>query len=195
MKYFHIPAFILLLLVAACGKPAYHDIDTSQRRPEAAPAETPAPEAPAQPATAPTEEHAPAAEGTEQPQQAEEKKSFEFPPYVDPRSGLIKDLPAYPRGTLTDVQIGPPSAPQAVRVYRTKDSVDVVGKFYDRELKKLGWKEDIGFREPDLYKVEIKKGQRDVAIVQARKDTNSDFVYIVLSRSQIPEPPAEQPKQ
>jgi hypothetical protein len=45
------------------------------------------------------------------------------------------------------------------------------------------------YKEPEMFKLELKKGDRDEALVQAKKDEGRETVTITVSRIQAPAQP------
>lgn len=193
-------AFILaaILSSAACGKkPAYSDIKTDQdgrtvaqnnnTQPDAAtnaPPETQTPGTPEQPPL-PTPAQTP-------PVQQE----FKPPSFFDASKGEISDLPNYPKGVKTNMQLGPFQGMSTAAVYlETRDPVEKVAAFYDRAVKSKGWKVVNRLSDPEFFQLDVEKGKLHEGVVKVKRDSATGQTTIAISRLEKPakkEPEAKQ---
>ncbi|MCI0486659.1 MAG: hypothetical protein L0229_08675 [Blastocatellia bacterium] len=110
-----------------------------------------------------------------------------LPSFMDERTGEIKDLPSYPGSYRTNAQYGPDRGiNRAFVALQTSDSVDRIAAFYNDAIKSNGWTVVNTLHEPELYKIEFKKGDNDQGSVQAQKNPLASTVDIVLSRIERP---------
>ncbi|HLG14489.1 MAG TPA: hypothetical protein VJH03_08310 [Blastocatellia bacterium] len=132
-----------------------------------------------------------AAPGQEQQVGGARTREEKLPSFIDPKTGEIKDLPSFPSARRTNAMFGPIQGVQSgMLVLQTNTPIEKVAEFYEKAIKKMGWKVASALRDPEVYKWELKKGERDEALVQVKKETGGR-ISIVLSR--LEKPP--QPKQ
>jgi hypothetical protein len=196
MKFYFLTIVLTAALLSGCGprKPAYSDMKTdkdgravgqennnqSGAGENTAKADSP-PDTTAQPPQ-------PTATQPPQPVQAPPK----IPAFFDMATGQIKDVPSYPNAVRTNVQYGPIEGHDtALLVLQTRDQIEKIAAFYDKAAKTAGWTVVNQVKDTGFYKIEIKKGDRDEARIQAMRDERTGMVSIGLSR--ITKQP--QPKQ
>lgn len=122
---------------------------------------------------------------------AAQSREAKPPSFVDPKSGEIKDLPSFPAAHRTNAMFGPVQGiDSAMLVLQTAPPIEKVVEYYEKAVKKYRWKVVNNMRDPEIYKWELKKGDRDEGLVQVKKETNG-MISIVLTR--IEKPP--EPKQ
>ena len=195
MKFLLILITVLAVFtLAACGRKTseYQDQGTqtvnrnTSPPPDAAPSEVPPADGAAQQPTS---------------AQAPENKPAPPPPiktasFWNPNTGEIKDLPSYPGGARMNVQYGPVNGvDSAFIMLTTGDTVEKIAAYYDKSVKSAGWKVTERMSDSELYKVKLKKGDLDEALVQVEKDAQTGARRILLSRLEKPKPPAVQPNQ
>jgi hypothetical protein len=193
MRYVFLPALILsaALTLACSRKPAYSDIQVNQansNQSQAAQSEpTPNPVAEE---IGKLEQKPPAqAQAEQSPGQAARLK---VPDFMDLEKGQIKDLPTYPGAVVTNVQYGPINGiDSAMMMLQARGSMTELAAFYDRAVKSNGWTIVRNTRDADNYRVQLLKADKGEAVIEIKKDTRSNFYYIMLSRAGS----APQPKQ
>ncbi len=172
-----------ILSSAACGKkPAYSDIKTDERgravaqnnnsQPDAQ--SSAPPETTAQPPTTPA-------------QNPPVQQEFKPPSFFDMNRGEISDLPNYPAGRKTNVQVGPlQGMDTAMVVLETGDTVEKVAAFYDRAVKGKGWKVVNRLSDPEFFQLDVEKTKIHEGVIKVRKDSVSGRTVIVISRLEKP---------
>ena len=185
---------MVLGLSAACGPkaPSAGDARTNASNANASASSTAgASGSDSNPATEKTEGPDQGTTGLEPPSGATQSRETKLPSFVDPKSGEIKDLPSFPAARRTNVMFGPiQGVDTAMLVLQTATPIEKVAEYYEKAVKKNRWKVVSSMSDPEIYKWELKKGDRDEALVQVKKDSNG-MISIVLSR--LEKPP--QPKQ
>ena len=178
---FYMLAFAALIIMAAIAcrqKPAYSDLELG---PSASNSHNNANQA--VPALNANVNDAEAAARNSNSQPA----PFKLPSFMDERTGEIKDLPAYPGSYRTNAQYGPDRGMNVALVaLQTVDSVDKIAAFYNNAIKSNGWTVVSKAQEPELYKIELKKGDIHYGSVQAQKNPLASTVDILLSRIERP---------
>ncbi|MEW6209355.1 MAG: hypothetical protein AB1631_13375 [Acidobacteriota bacterium] len=185
-----------ILSSAACGKkPAYSDIKTDQEGRAVAQNNNTQPDAAAPPETQPqtTTPELPPTPAQTPPVQQE----FKPPSFFDTIKGEISDLPNYPAGVRTNVQLGPlQGMSTAMVVLQTKDPVEKIAAFYDRAAKGKGWKVVNRLSDPEFFQLDVEKGKLHEGVVKVKKDSATGQTVIVISRLEKPadkkEPEAKQ---
>lgn len=178
----------------ACGpkEPSYSNINLNKNSQEG---RAPAPDASATPEAAPEAQaeatpspDAPApAAGASPPPAAAQTGRVKMPSFFDPQAGAIKDLPSYPGSRPVNVQYGPLSgADMAMIVSETTVPMEKITQFYDRAVKSNGWTVASEMREPEKYRLDLKKGNKDAGTVQVTKAQGAGLVTIAISRTQAP---------
>jgi hypothetical protein len=186
------------LFIIGCdfGKPAYNDVQVDAKtKGESRNANLATAQNPEQGANQSEDPVAKAEReaGISNPQQGqttptEEKKPIALPSFIDSVSGRIKDIPAYPKSQVMNVQYGPVNGvSSAMMLYRVKDSVDTVGAFYEKSFKSNGWTLITTLKDPDSFEYTLTKGNRDQALVKVKKDPQTGAVLVMLSRAEMPE--------
>ena len=152
--------------------------------------------------TSPPPDAAPADSAAQQPtaEQASANKPVQTAP-VKPASfwnqttGEIKDLPSYPGGARMNMQYGPINGVDSAMIMMiTVDPLEKVASYYDKSVKSAGWTVAERMIDPGIYKVKLKKGDLDEALVQVEKDAQTGNQRITISRLEKPKPPASQVK-
>ena len=195
MKFFLILITLFAVItLAACGRKTsdYQDQGTqvvnrnTSPPPDAAPSDVPPADSAAQQPTA---------------NPAPDNKPVQPPPikpasFWNPNTAEIKDLPSYPGGARMNVQYGPLNGVDSAFIMMTTgDPLEKIAAYYDKSVKSAGWKVTERMSDSELYKVKLKKGDLDEALVQVEKDVQTGARRITLSRLEKPKPPATQPKQ
>jgi hypothetical protein len=195
MKFFFILITLLaVIMLAACERKTseYQDQGTQAvNRNTSPPSEAAPPDVPPADSGA---QLPPAAQSpeTKPPQPAAAMKAS----FWNPKTGEIKDLPTYPGGARMNVQYGPINGvDSAFILLTTADPVEKIAAFYDKSVKSAGWTVAERMSDSELYKVKLKKGDLNEALVQVEKDIQTGNRRILLSRLEKPKPPANQPKQ
>ena len=112
---------------------------------------------------------------------------FKLPLFIDERTGEIKDLPTYPGAYRSNAQYGPQKgADSAFVALQTGDSIEKVAAFYNNAIKSNGWTVSTTTHEPEFYQIDFKKGDTHQGTVQARKNPQTGYVDIGLSRVEWP---------
>ncbi|HXG65711.1 MAG TPA: hypothetical protein VNO70_11440 [Blastocatellia bacterium] len=191
MKHFSL--IVMALLVVGFGgckrKPAYSDIQTGQTQSNVNQNSNSQPVTPPDPATA---SPAQAAQPAGAPPQQPAAQPFKMPAFVDQQTGNIKDLPAYPDAQRTNVSMGPmQGVDAALLVFRSGGPVEKVAAFYEKAVKNNGWTVVDSYKDEEQARWELKKGDKDEALIRIQKDANTGAVDIMLSRLEKP----AQPKQ
>ena len=181
---------LALLAVAVSGlfgcahKPAYSDLDAnrslknqnqnqnqSAEAQAAAPAEAQAPAAAAQPAPV-----------TPAP--------FKSPSFLDPVSGGIKDLPAYPNASRQNVSLGPVEGVNTMSlIYVTGDQMDKITAYFARVFKENKWKVGDKIIDPEFSEWTLSKGENNSAKVQVKMDQKTRAFNIIMVRGEKMEDP------
>jgi hypothetical protein len=182
-------AFILaaILSSASCGKkPAYSDIKTDEEGRAVAQNNDTQPDA----QSAPPEMQA-QTKATEPPplpaQTPPVQQEFKPPSFFDTRKGEISDLPNYPAGMTTNMQLGPVQGVSAATVVmQTNDPVEKVAAFYDRAVKGKGWKVINRLSDPEFFQLDVEKGKLHEGAVKVKKDSTTGQTSIVISRIEKP---------
>jgi hypothetical protein len=178
--------FSLSILIFGCNrKPAYSDVKVEN--PARAGEPSPTAEKPADPVAevdrkAESTNQQPTAPNSPQPA---EQKPFVIPAFFDSTKGAIKDIPRYPDSSITNMQYGPLGEATVVfMVMQSKGPVEKIGAFYDKELKRNGWKILSNTRDPILYEWTLKKDDANEGTVKVTKEETSGTIYIALTRSE-----------
>ena len=95
-----------------------------------------------------------------------------------------------------NVQYGPLNGVDSAFIMLTSiDPVEKIAAYYDTSVKSAGWTVTERMSDADLYKVKLKKGDLDEALVQVEKDPQNRSRVITLSRLEKPaSPPKPKPK-
>jgi hypothetical protein len=114
------------------------------------------------------------------------------PSFYDQRTGQIKDLPTYPNSSVINMQLGPlQESDTAMFVLRTSDPLNKVSDFYIRAAKSNGWEVADELNEPDIFKLQLRKGTQHEGLVQAKRQEQYGFTDIAISRIERPPQPKE----
>jgi len=112
--------------------------------------------------------------------------TVKLPSFMDEATGRIKDLPEYPGAIRTNMQYGPQNElDTSVIVSRTSDSLEKIAAYYDKAIKDHGWTVSSRTSDASLYKIELKKGDSNRAVVQADKAEEAGTITIGLTRVQL----------
>lgn len=199
---FCIAIFLLSFVgwMTACGphKPAYENVKVETQSEQAA-AKTAQEEQQnqGQGTTGKVEDNpaAKVAQEVQQSQQAQQSQQdaarpkFQMPAFFDAGSGQIKDLPTYPKAKHATVQISNANdTPTVILIYQLSGKAEEAAAFYDKQIKANGWTIVTNSKTPDYYDWQLKKGERDQAAVNIRRDAQQP-AYLILSvnRNQLPE--------
>ncbi|HMG37226.1 MAG TPA: hypothetical protein VKM94_25210 [Blastocatellia bacterium] len=180
------------LFAYACGnKPSYGGADPNANRPRAQ-SEPPAegttnnnstPQQPTQPseptvATPPSGEQRTAQ--TSQP-------PFKAPWFLDTVKGEPKDLRNYPNARRMSFSYGPIAGSDTVSlVLSTRDSMDKITAFYEKEIKLNKWTVEDKTLDPEFSEWLLKKGEDEQAKLQVKKQQGkSDFIIVVARAGKI----------
>jgi hypothetical protein len=111
--------------------------------------------------------------------------TLRIPAFFDPQKGNIKDLPSYPDSVRINVQYGPLSgSDMAMIVSQASAPMEKVAEFYDRAARSNGWTVASESREPEKFRLDLKKGAKDAGTVQVTKEPGGRGVSIIISRTQ-----------
>lgn len=133
------------------------------------------------------EEQAQAAAAAQQ--RADAAAKVKMPTFIDTVKGGIVDLPAYKNAQIYNMQYGPLNeADSAMVTYRTNDTVEQVAAYYNSVIKSHRWKILSNIREPDSIQITLAKGDRDEGLVSIKKNPDTQFTDILVSRAQKYEP-------
>ena len=158
-------------LILVCNrKPAYSDVKAEQpARSEGEPA--PSTDKPADPVAevdrkAETTAQQPAPQNSQPPA---DQKPMVIPAFFDSTKGAIKDIPRYPDSNVTNMQYGPLGEANVVfMVLQSRGSVEKIGAFYDKELKRNGWNILSNTRDPQFYEWTLKKDDANEGTVKMK---------------------------
>ncbi len=172
--------FALAFVVACVGcshKPAYSDIDANRTsKNQNQNSEAQASSQPPAGAEAP-----PASASQASPAQSETVK----PPSFMTATGVIKDLPSYPRAVRVNVQFGPvQQATVMTLVFHTRDSMEKVQAFYTQAIKENKWTVTDKLLDPELSQWTLNKDERNNAKVEVKKDLKTGSLEIALVRAE-----------
>jgi hypothetical protein len=124
-----------------------------------------------------------------QPEAASAPK-VKIPSFLDMAGGGIKDVPTFPNSTRKNLQYGPVNGLDTMTlVLMTREKVESISAFYDKAAKSNGWTVVNSTHDPDLYELNLKKGDNNEAQVKAMKDSSSGMVQIVITRVEKPAEP------
>ena len=116
--------------------------------------------------------------------------------FWNPITGEIKDLPSYPGGARMNVQYGPLNGvDSAFILLSTGDPIEKIAAYYDKSAKSAGWTVAERMSDSEMYKLKLKKGDLNEALIQVEKDVQNGSRRIMLSRLEKPKPAANQPNQ
>jgi len=186
----------MMAAASACGskEPSYSNINLNKNTEAGrAPAESGPPNAAATPGeTAPVpgaqSGGTPAADAISPPAPAAAPTAvpaLRTPAFFDPKNGTIKDLPSFPDSVRINVQYGPLSgSDMAMIVSQTAAPMEKVTEFYDRAARSNGWTIASQSREPETFRLDLKKGPKDAGTVQVAKVAGGRGVSIIISRTQ-----------
>jgi hypothetical protein len=117
---------------------------------------------------------------------------FSPPPFLDGKTGRIKDLPIYPGAKLINSQYGPVNGYNTVMLRaQTNAPFDKVTGFYDQILKTNGWSVDNSNRGEGVSAWELIKGDTDRGGVQVSEDPRNKKVYVMVVRYNMSQPAAK----
>src|SRR5690349_5110072 len=199
---FCIAIFLLSFVgwITACGphKPAYENVKVETQSEQAAAKTTQAEQQnQAQETTGKVEDN-PAAKVAQEVQQSQQTQQnqqetghpkFQMPAFFDAGKGQIKDLPTYPKSKRANVQISNANdTPTVIMVYQLYGTAEEAAAFYEKQIKANGWTVVTSSKTPDYYDWTLKKGERDQAAVNIKRDAQQP-AYLILSvnRNQLPE--------
>ena len=174
-----------LLLAFGCShKPAYSDIDTAK-----SPANNNhAGSSSNSSAPADAQQSSPAATSSNansQAPQAQASTAPTMPSFMDPRTGVLKDLPQYPRAHRVSVQFGPM---QGINTFstalKTTDPMDKIADFYERVIKENKWTVVDKVRDPEFSEWTLSKSNDNSAKIQIKKDPQSSALDIIIVRGE-----------
>lgn len=113
-----------------------------------------------------------------------------MPAFMDASKGAIVDLPQYPNSMRTNVQYGAlrGAGDSALILATTSEPIEKVRAFYEKVIRGHNWTVTSQITEPENYKWNLKKGDRDEGLVQIRKDPGARGLTIILSRLEKPPP-------
>jgi hypothetical protein len=191
--------FVLLMIsslsVFGCnfGKPAYSDVQvdskTKGETPKGEPGAAQSPETAANRSEDPIAKAERDAGLTNTPQQnpPQEKKDMQPPSFLVAGQSEIKDLPKYKKSNIINAQIGPINGVStAMFIFESRDSVEMIGEFYEKAFKSNGWELITKVKDPDSFEYTLAKGDRDEALVRIKKDPQVGSSFIMLSRMEKP---------
>jgi hypothetical protein len=191
--------FVLLMIsslsVFGCnfGKPAYSDVQvdskTKGEKPKAEQGAAQSPETAASPTEDPIAKAERDAGITNTPQQTPppDKKDMPPPSFLVGGQSDIKDLPKYKKSTMINAQVGPINGVStAMFIFESRDTVEVIGEFYEKAFKSNGWELVTKIKDPDNFEYTLRKGAQDEALVRIKKDPQVGTSFILLSRMEKP---------
>lgn len=113
---------------------------------------------------------------------------FRIPVFIDTSKGGVVDLPQYPNSVLTNIQYGPVKSvgDTAMILASTTEPIEKVKAFYEKVIRGHNWTVTSQTAEPENYKWQLKKGERDEGMVQLRKDSRTQAIIIIISRLEKP---------
>lgn len=183
--------YLLLLMTAmafasACNskEPSYSNINLNNNSQAGrAPAASASPEAGAEPAAPETLPPPPPSAAAPEPAPSQ-PTAIRLPAFFDAQKGAIKDLPSYPDSIRINVQYGPLSgAEMAMIVSQTGGPMAKITEFYDRAVKSNGWTIESETREPEKYRLNLRKGDKDAGTVEVTPDAAGKRLTIAISRT------------
>ncbi len=202
MKVTALMILILMLVgLAGCKKPAYSDMKVDEKgreakqdnEPTSNPSATSAAETPTNPSPTPSADpSAPLTPTVPAPiESAQAPTPVPMPSFFDTTKGQIKDLPTYPESVVRNMQVGPLNGVASTLILLdARGPMEKIAKFYDAAVKSKGWTVVVRIDDPEIYKLELKKGDLNEALVQVNQDKQSGRITIMLSRAEQP-PPAK----
>ena len=198
-------AIILLsfvIVITACGphKPAYENVKVETQSEQAAAKTAQVEQQDQTQGTTGKVEDNPAARVAQEVQQsqlnqqnqqetASQHPKIQMPAFFDANTGQIKDLPTYPKSKRSTMQISTANdTPTVIIVYQLYGTAEEAAAFYEKQIKANGWTVITSSKTPDYYDWQLKKGERDQAAVNIRRDAQQP-AYLILSvnRNQLPE--------
>lgn len=152
---------LVFVLLIGCGKHGSAGNATSGEAPSPSPSVSPV-LPPVDPVPPPSAQITPA-----QPEAQPQPSPPKIPPFMEGQQ--IKDLPIYSKSSITNLSYGPMGGVETVLVFFDAfDSFDNVTRFYDKTIKKNGWKIDSRVCDIGDCVWRVSKGERDQAIVQVK---------------------------
>lgn len=175
---------LLTLLAFGCShKPAYSDIDTTKsanNNRAGSPSNSSASAEPQNSTPAATPSN-----GNSQAPPAQASTAAALPSFLDPKTGVLKDLPQYPRAHRLSVQYGPM---QGVNTFsaalKTTDPMDKIAEFYERVIKENKWTVVDKVRDPEFSEWTLTKANDNSAKIQIKKDPQSTALDIIIVRGE-----------
>jgi hypothetical protein len=174
-------AAIAILVAGGCRrKPAYENINLNQSRTSVVQDSTN------------TAANSNLSTGAESQPTGNPPQAVKRPPFLDPMSGEITDLPSFPDSRLVGASFGPYQGTQmAMRSLMGSGDIQKAVEFYQAQIKKYGWTVSDYSHDQSTHKWTLTRGDRDHATVQLEMDTDGRHFGISLLRTSL-EP--EQPK-
>jgi hypothetical protein len=198
---FCIAIFLLsfVVFITACGphKPAYENVKVETQSEQAAAKTAQAEQQNQAQETAGKVEENPAAKVAQEVQQSQQNQQnqqeaahpkFQMPAFFDAGNGQIKDLPTYPKAKRANAQISNANdTPTVILVYQLEGKAEDAVAFYEKQFKANGWTVVTSSKTPDYYDWQLKKGERDQAAVNIRRDAQQPkYLILSVNRNQLP---------
>lgn len=183
-----------IISITACGphKPEYENVKVETQTERAA--AKAAQENQGQGAAGQTEENpaAKVAQEVQQSQQAQQgneasqRPKFEMPAFFDTQKRQIKDLPTFPKVKIVNMQASTANnTPTVILMYQLLAPIEEAVAFYDKQIKANGWTIVTSSKTPEYNEWALKKGERDQAIVNIKRD--QQYLLLSINRNQLPE--------
>jgi hypothetical protein len=189
-------AAVIAAFAGCAHKPAYSEMDGSRDPRNQNQNQNQNTEGQSNPSTPAATEPAAAPEAA-QPVPAPEAsqpspEAFKTPSFLDPGTGGIKDLPAYPNGSRVSVQVGPLQGLNTMSLgFTTRDPMDKITAFFERVIKDNKWTVEDRIVDPEFSEWTLKKSGDNNAKVQVKKDQLTGSLGIVIVRSEKLEGPSK----
>jgi hypothetical protein len=109
-----------------------------------------------------------------------------MPAFFDTQKSQIKDLPTFPKAKIVNMQASTANdTPTVILMYQLRAPIEEAVAFYEKQIKANGWMVITSSKTPEYNEWTLKKGERDQAIVNIKKD--QQYMLLSINRNQLPE--------